>query len=227
MKSNQSRIAIISIVVILAVLFNGVAFLLPLVRRGHFWTAYSFSMIAFLLLGKISLSSFEESSLKSKFYGLSLFWVVRFYAIVQLCLSVVQMLVPILPVGFSIMANLALLGGCLIGLIGVDLGKSEIERIEETLLEKTWVFKMLRADMEVMVNQTTDMELKKELKDLSEAIRYSDPVSHSALSVLEEEIKLKIKAMGDINSDKETRKSLCQEIQQLVYERNQRCKLLK
>ena len=132
---------------------------------------------------------------------------------------------------YGIAVNTVLLGACLIGLISVDVAKQEIERIDEKIRDDVKVFfiKSFQADVEGLVSKASDESVKKELKDLAETIRFSDPMSNPQLVVIENKIEGKISDLSssvEISDDK-TSKALCNELQQLFAERNRKCKLLK
>jgi hypothetical protein len=71
--------------------------------------------------------------------------------------------------------------------------------------------------------------MKKTLKELAEAIRYSDPMSSPQLAAIENKIEAKAAALGEAveKTDGDSIKTLCNELQQLFAERNRKCKILK
>ena len=78
------------------------------------------------------------------------------------------------------------------------------------------------------MSKTADEKLKKELKALSETIRFSDPMSSPQLSSIENSIDVKISALKDsAGTEVSEAVKLCTEIQELFAERNRKCKLLK
>ncbi|MGC4019411.1 MAG: hypothetical protein QM793_09480 [Muricomes sp.] len=140
-----------------------------------------------------------------------------------------QMSLPFIPFQYGIVLNVILLGACLVGLIVTDIGKEEIERIDDKIKEKVFYIKSLQGDLEGMLGRITDEDAGKSVKDLAEAVRYSDPMSNQQLASIENKIKVKtaeISAAVD-SSDFAAIQALCSESQQLIAERNRKCKILK
>ena len=64
------------------------------------------------------------------------------------------------------------------------------------------------------------------MKDLAEAIRYSDPMRSPQLAAIENKIEAKVSVLSE-TVDADSVKFLCAELQQLLAERNRKCKILK
>lgn len=226
--SKNKGLSLVMVFIILAV-YNIIAFLLPINQGGMFWTGYGFSMAAILLTAGVGFYTLRREGLKSKVYGVSLLSLVWRYLIAQLIIGLLEMALPTVPFQYGIILNAILLGACLIGLITADIAKDEIERIDEKVKEKVSYIKSLQADIESLIGKSADEAAKKTLKDLAEAIRYSDPMSSSQLSAIENEIKVKAAGLSDAAAsfDSSAIVSICGEMQQLVAERNRKCKTMK
>jgi len=230
MKLTKNRgLFFASIFIILAV-FNVVVFVIPFNKGGGFWSGYGFSMLAILLSAAVSFYAFDREGLKSKFYGVPLISVAWFYLVIQVIVGLIEMGLDFIPIPFQfgIALNTILLGACLIGLITVEVGKEEIERIDAQVKEKVFYIKSLQADVESLTGRASD-DMKKLLKDLAETIRYSDPMSSPQLSAIENKIEAKAAGLTEAvgNADGGGIKALCNELQQLFAERNRKCKILK
>lgn len=226
--SKNKGISLVTVFIILAV-YSVFAFVLPFNRGGMFWTGYGFSMAAILLMIGVVFYTLGREGLRSKVYGWPLISLVWRYLIAQLITSLVEMAFPSIPFQYGIVLNAILLGFCLIGLIAIDIGKEEIECIDKKIKEKVFYIKSLQADVEGIVRRSADETTKKLLNDLVEAIRYSDPMSSPQLKVIENKIEAKVAVlMEDVStSDFVSIKSVCDELQQLITERNKKCKILK
>jgi hypothetical protein len=114
-------------------------------------------------------------------------------------------------------------------LISADIGNQEIERIDRVVRAKTFRIRSLQAEVEALVAKTEDVSLRKALTELSEAIRYSDPMSHAQLADLENKIEAKTAALIKVaeHGNAENAGTLCAELRQLVAERNRKCNILK
>lgn len=226
--SKNKGLSLVITFIIFAV-YNIIAFLLPNGKGGMFWTGYGFSMAAILLTAGVGFYTLERKGLKSKVYGVTLLSLVWSYLIAQLIIGLLEMALPSIPFQYGIILNAILLGGCLIGLIAADIAIDEVERIDENVKKKVSYIKSLQTDIECLIDKNKDEAAKKALKDLAEAIRYSDPMSSPQLSAIENEIK--VKAAGLTNAaasvDSSAIVSICDEMQQLVAERNRTCKTIK
>jgi len=227
---KNKGIFFVSVFIIIAV-YNVVVFVIPFNRGGGFWTGYGFSMLAMLLTATVGFFVFDKETLKSKFYGIPLIYVVWRYLIIQLIISFFEIVLDFIPIPFQygLALNTIILGACLIGLFTVKLAKDEIERIDKKVKEKVFYIKSLQVDIEGLVGKVSDDSLKNLLKDLVEVIRYSDPMSSPQLAAIENKIEARSAALTEAveKSDGETVKVLSNDLQQLFAERNKKCKILK
>ena len=229
MNISKNKGLLLVITFIIFVVYNIIAFLLPNSQGGMFWTGYGFSMAAILLTAGVGFYTLGRKGLKSKVYGVSLLSLVWSYLIAQLIVGLLEMAFPSVPFQYGIILNAILLGACLIGLIAADIAIDEVQRIDENVKMKISYMKSLQTDIESLSGKTKDEAAKKALKDLGEAIRYSDPMSSSQLSAIENEIKVKLAGLTDAAAsfDSPAIVSICGEMQQLVAERNRTCKIIK
>ncbi len=226
--SKNKGLSLVMVFIILAV-YNIIAFLLPISRGGMFWTGYCFTMAALLLTAGVGFYTLGREGLKSKVYGIPLLSLSWSYLTAQLIIGLLEMVLPSIPFQYGIILNAVLFGACLAGLIASDIATGEIERIDEKVKEKVSYIKSLQADIESLAGKTADEDAKKTLKDLAQAIRYSDPMSSPRLSEIENEIKMKVNGLSDAaaSCDSPAIVSICGELQQLISERNRKCKTMK
>ena len=230
MKMTKNRGMALAVVFIILAVYNVAIFVLPLSKGGGFWTGYGFTMLALLLTAAVSFYAFDREGLRSKVYGVPLISVMWRYLVIQLILGIAEIVLQqVIPFQIGIAVNAVLLGVCLVGLITVEASKEEVERIDAKVKEKVFYIKSLQVDVEGMVGRAPDDSLKKLLKDLAEAIRYSDPMSSPQLAAIENKIEAKAAALAESveKADADAIKASCNEIQQLVAERNRKCKILK
>ena len=224
--TKNKRMSLIAVFTLLVV-YNVVAFVIPFDRHGGFWTGYSFSMLAILITAAGAFYALGQEGMKSKFYGLPLVSVVWIYLTTQLVAGFIQMSIPEIPFRYGIVVNVLLLGACLIGLITVNISKEEIDRLDDKVKEKFIIIKPLLADVEGLEARASDESNKKDLKELVETIRYSDPMSSPQLASIENEIEVKVTALMENGADVDVTRAICNELQQLFAQRNRKCRLLK
>lgn len=205
-------------------LFNVIAFVIPTDKTATFWIAYAFSVVAFVVqipLWKIAFS--KKNTLKSKFLGIPVIHVGITYLIIQLIAFVVFMIFPTLPVWLAIVVCAVILAISALCTIAGQAGANKIARVEEKIKVKRAFIQFLQTDIEMLVASETDTETKAALKKLAEKVRFSDPMSHEMLGELESRITVKVEEMKTA-ADKKT---LIDEIEILLIERNKKCKILK
>ncbi len=185
----------------------------------------------FALLGIIGLWSSAMFVLKnSGAYP----WVaaIPIAAIKYLCLELVLSAVFVileqlglysLPTAFFIIAHILILAIFAIRIIMLNAGKKEIERVEGTVKQSTFDWKLLIADIQALAERSP------ELKSLLDAIKYSDPATPPELAEYDEKIRDGITALekavdvgnGTLISE------LSITLQRQIKDRNNRAKLLK
>ena len=195
-------------------------------RSPLFWVAFVltlFSFVAQLACAFLALAR-ERSFVGIPLFYTSLGTLVATVVICEICmilykwLSWFGIIVCILTVGFS-----------LIAVLKSNAAATAIEAVDKKVKTKTMYIKMLTADAQTTVTKTENEEIKAIAKKVYENVRFSDPMSDSALSMVEEKITEKFaeydKAVQDGNLDavKETSAAL----NTLIAERNAKCKMLK
>lgn len=213
-----------SVLGIAFVLFNVIAFAIPIVKTATFWIAYAFSVVAFASQIAIWKFAFKGAdTLKSKFLGIPLISVGITYLIVQIIAFAMFMAFPIAPTWVAIVVCALILGLSAICLIGTETGREEISRVEEKVEKKVFYIKSLQVDVEILASVEPDTDIKAALTKLAEKIRFSDPMRNEILADIEAEITAKVAELKTAKNKSETIKNL----DLLLTERNKKAKLLK
>ena len=205
-------------------LFNVIAFVIPTDKTATFWTAYVFTVLAFLLQLLVWKVAFgKKDTLKSKFLGIPVINVGAAYLSLQLIVFAIFMIFPMLPVWLAIVVCSIVFAISALCAIAGQAGANEINRVEEKIKVKRAFIQFLQVDLEMLAESETDTETKTELVKLAEKVRFSDPMSHEMLGELESRISAKVEQMKT-TADK---KALIEEVDLLLVERNKKCKILK
>ena len=205
-------------------LFNIVAFVIPTYKTATFWTAYIFTIVAFLLQVPVWKVAFgKKDTLKSKFLGIPVVHVGLAYLITQLIAFAIFMIFPMLPVWLAIVVCSIIIAVSALCAIAGMAGANEINRVEEKIRVKRAFIQFLQVDIEMLAATETDVETKTGLVKLAEKVRFSDPMSHEMLGELESRISVKVEQMKT-TADK---KAIIGEIDLMLVERNKKCKILK
>lgn len=123
------------------VLFNVIAFAIPTVKTSTFWVAYVFTAVAFISQIAIWKFAFKGAdTLKSKFLGIPLISVGITYLIIQLIAFAIFMALPLTASWIAIVVCALILGISGICLIGTETGREEINRVEEKVEKKSFLY---------------------------------------------------------------------------------------
>lgn len=213
--------------VILGLLFallSTIAFIIPTIKTATFWVAYVFTVVAFLAQIVTWEISFKNGApLKSKFLGVPIVYIGILYLVVQILALFIFMLVPALPTSSSIITCTIIAAISCICMVAADIGKAEIQKVEDAVRKKVFYIQALQADVELLADDEKNVDVRTNLTQLAEKIRYSDPMSNEQLKDLEDKISTMVSELKT-SPDKIT---LVNEISKLLDERNKKCKIMK
>ena len=222
--NKKKGISTVAVILVLAI-FNAFAFLVPFKHTLTFWLGYSFATVAAVLMLASLLFLFNSSYKEKMFLRLPLVKLAWVYFILQTGLGVWEITgfsSPYLP---SLIINSCLTGFFVIALLASSAAGESIEKQDEHIAQKTLFLKNIQ-DILASI-KTTDDELSEKIKKLSEDVRFSDPMSHSMLSELEQQIEAKVVMLKSEITDKEKATESIECISDLLSERNRKCKLYK
>ena len=220
MKNKKTAYLILAIAF---VVFNVIALVIPIERTASFWIAYAFTNIAFVIQPVIWSVAFKNAdTLKAKFLGIPIIHIGIVYVILQLVAFAVICITPI-ESWLSVVIGIVLLGFTLIGVVAASFSKKVISDTDAKVKGKVTYIKALQAEMELIADAEKDPVIKAELQKLTEAIRYSDPMSDDSLTDIENSISEKVSELK--SADDKTQ--LISVVSNLIAERNKKCKLLK
>lgn len=214
---------------ILLVVFSVIAFVAPFEKTAVFWFAYIFGVIALAYQLYVFKIAFSGEGIKSKFYGFPIARIGFIYLVVQLIVSLIEMILSdVMPVWLMIIINVIIMAFALVGCIATDAMKKEIERQDVKLKKDVSNMRALQSLSVALVGQCNE-NVKKQVQDLADEFRYSDPVTSDATAEFENELSEVMNELQKsiIDNDDEAVKSLCVRGTGLLAERNRICKLEK
>lgn len=229
MKKNEKRSYII--LIILAILFSTISFVIPISKGITFFVAYAFGIIAILFQSYIiKICSIKGKDVKSRFYGFPIVQISLIYLVIQLLISLLEMVTTtIFPNWLVIIINTLITAIATIGCIAADAMKDEIQRQDNNLRQNLSNMRELQLLSKSLINMCTDETAKIQVKEIADDFKYSDPVSSEMTKEIENSLKL---LMNDLqceimNENNESIKKLCEEIEIKLSERNRICILNK
>lgn len=212
------------ILAIVFIVFTVIAFAAPFEKTSVFWVSFVFGLLAICFQIPLWNKSLRGESLKNNFLGFPVLYIGIAYLIIQLIVSIIIMAVPEIPLWIAIIVDVIILAITCGLVFSGSVARATIEEAEEKIQAKTSFIKGLKADVDILLSKETDIEVKGALRKLSDEIRYSDPMSNSALGDIEAEITEKLISVSAAGDNKT---NVISEISELIKQRNIKCKAFK
>ncbi len=220
---------------ILLALFNVICFVTPNEAAGlskfggAFWVGYIFITAAFIGHLVCAYIAFKAENLKKLFYNLPLITLSYIGLVLMLAFGGAAMAIPDLPCWTGAVICLLILGFNAIAVIKAKAAADIVSNVDEKIKTQTQFIRTAIADAQSIINRTKSESVKAECKKVYDAIRYSDPMSSDALSVIEAKITVKMDELATVvgTDDAMKVKKIADELVILVGDRNEKCKALK
>lgn len=222
--SKGQGISLFTAIVAFAI-FNIVVFVAPLVHSVNFWLGYFFELFALITMVLTLVLYFGKSVKEDKFLSLPAVKVAWIYFVVQTALSVWEMIAFPLSYIPTLIINLILGVVFATAILALYAASGKIDKSEQFTQGKVIFIKQLKLDLDSL--ETDNDELSKKIKELSENVRYSDPMSHSMLQSIEESLCDTIGELADNITDTDKALELCNKATRLLKKRNEQCKMYK
>lgn len=225
-KIGKKSQIILIILVILVVIYNILFFVIPWrreVSEASFWITYVFTWLAFLFLGVTIKLSFNKKELKSKIFGIPINFVGVTAILLQLILDLVVMCVgSFYEIWWWIptITEFIIFGLCVIVVIIRYQYRGFIEEVDNKKINKSFM-EQLNIKINLLIELNKSVEIKNDLENLAEKIKYSDPVSYKAVADIENLITTSLEELEKAVVDKNINKSkiLIDAINRLLNER--------
>ena len=229
MKSKNTYITLISLFLVFGLLSLILFLTIPDERleTSVFWIAFSFA----IPVNFVSLSAFAVWGFWKKGEGFIklpiALTVSAAFGILYLLSGILFMYLPAEKTTFPIILYSIITVAFIIAAMLSVNGANYMSATEKVVKEKRLYIKMLEADvLDCLAN--AEGEAKVLLTKLAEDIRFSDPMSHSALSAIEAELTSLVFAISEaLKSGAEDVISLIKKADALLKSRNSRCLMLK
>ena len=206
-------------------IFNVVVFLAPLAHTVVFWLGYFFALFTLATIVLTLVLYFGKPVPEDKFLSLPAVKVAWTYFVLQTVLSVWEMVAFPLPYLPALIINLVLGAVFAIIILALYAAAGKIDKSEQFTAEKVVFVKQLKLQVDSI--ETENAELAQALKELSENITFSDPMSHSKLKDIEDSLVAAVDELENNASDVDKALSLCAQVEKLLKRRNDQCKMYK
>lgn len=234
MKSLKLSALVITLAAVLAVLlFAGVQVAVALLAglSVSFWLSCGFFAVGLIaVIGFSSCAMRKQTALFDLLLHIPLWKHCVIYAIAELVFAILfSALGAYVHFAIAALVQLVALLLFLACAISALIPRRIIGEIQNEVKQKTTSLRLLQVDAQMLADACTDPAARKEAAKLAEAIRFSDPMSHSCLEPLEAEIGAAIRsARADCAAgNTEAILAACRKASLLLSERNMKCKVLK
>ena len=231
MKPSKVRIQGLIILAILFAAFTVIAFAVPFRKGGIFALAYLFTVVAFGVQIYIFRLSFRRGGdVRSKFYSFPIARIGVVYLVVQIIAALALMaLGALVPLWLALIILVVILAAAGAGVIAADVMRNEIERQDVQLQKDVSAMRAMQSKVRLLAGQCGDAKVAADISRLSEDLRYSDPVSSTAIADIEETLSGLIDELQKAVVEQEygAAAELCRKASLTLAERNRLCKLNK
>ena len=197
---------------------------------GAFWASYIF-MVLSIVLNVIARMLIFRNRLTARdwLFGFPALRYGFIYLTLQFIVSTIFMTVFSENGRLAVVISLVILAMYLFFVVSCFFSKEHIDKVETRVKEKVLFMRSIQADVQTIANKCTDAITQKFIKSLAQKMRLSDPMSHELLLDLEKNIAIEITRLKSIveQGDFDVAKKQCNSIEQLLDERNRKCKILK
>ena len=223
MKVNKILFGVIEAIVF--AVYNLIVFISTPNMTVTFWVAYAFSVLSFVSLACVIV--FNGTNKDNVIYGFSIYAVNIAYLVLQIIVGSIFIVFSAISVKITIVTEVVSV--FLVIALFLLLGKTNGQKLTDDTKDKVLFIKLLSNDIAVLIDKTSDTTILSRLEDLKDTIDSSDPMSHTSLALVDQKISNKIANLSDIVSANDTVKveEVIDEIEQMLAERNRKCKVLK
>ncbi|MBE7061036.1 MAG: hypothetical protein E7382_00700 [Clostridiales bacterium] len=218
------------------ILFNAITFIIPneifgVTRfdKGVFWIAYGLITLSFIAQLITAYKFVKDNSNDKTFLNIPLLRTGYIAIIVSIIVGISFMIFPMLPAWIGAIVCLLITGYFVIACVKASAVANIVADIDTKVKTKTAFMRMAIVEAENILARATTNEIKAEVKKVYEALKYSDPMSNSALDDIEQEINNGLKELKKAVTcnDSATVLSIVADLLLNVKERNSKCKELK
>ena len=229
MKKLAKFLIFISIVLVCA-LMNVIVFLtIPQERLDTtvFWMAWAFAT-PWNLLMTIVLHVWANKKGNEILKMPPAYYLCGVFGLIYFALGFIFMYASITTITLLLILELAVTVIYILAAIYVCTVGNHIAKNERVTKQKVFFIRMLQSNVTSCLPSVKDPEMRAALEELSEKIRFSDPMSHQALALVEGELAATVDEItAKILSGDENISALIQKAEMQLARRNSQCAMLK
>lgn len=209
--------------------YIAISLLMPVEHGKEFWVAFGISILGCGISGGIC---YFETQKKDKNVPLFELITIRYSVIyfgIQLVVNFSTMILGIVPLWIVLMVNIILLALYIILLRFGTYAKNYGREREEQTKNLARNFKSIGVSIQILDDKVQNHELKQAIHKLEEAVKYSDPISLNQIGGIDENIMESVRVLENLVGAGKSEEAIlkCNELLNIVNERNKICKLYK
>jgi hypothetical protein len=207
-------------------------FILPFKKTNIFAIAYAFGVISIIAFVASFFLAFEKAkTIKVKFLSFPIFKVGLIYLVVQISISTILMIISTffpLYTWIAVVPCVVVLAIVLIKTLTIDLSREKMANISVKQEINTAFIRGLQVNLDALSERVSENSIKLKLSKLSEAVKYSDPVSNIELTEIETRMEVIFNELKSaVYAGRYDIESQINELANLLSERNTKCKMSK
>ena len=210
-------------------IFNMLVFFIFKKHNNVFWTSYAFMTVAFLVQMAVMFFAFRAFEVEAVFFGIPLASLSFYYFFAAIFAGAVFMIFQGAPFKLAFALQVIILVAFVVVAVITLLSRDYVQDVSDNIRESAAAIKMMHVDVESLLPYANDPALKTALRHLSETVRYSDPMSNSSVTDIEEQIMEKMDELRLSCETEQTADALaaCKQVELLFQRRNRTLKASK
>ena len=160
MKKDTIRAIVVAVIIF--VIYNLIAFVIPFAHTAAFWISYGFTLAAFAVVcASIYIAFIKNPDAQSRFYGFPIARIGVLYGVAQLIVSLVVMAVAKwTPWWIPVLMYAIGMGAAVIGLVAADAVVEEIQTQDVKLKKDVSLMRGLQSKISQIASQTDNTAIK-------------------------------------------------------------------
>lgn len=228
--TKQKTGALIGLIYLVAfAIFNMLVFFIFKKHNNVFWTSYAFMTAAFLVQMAVMFFAFRAFEVEAVFFGIPLASLSLYYFFAAIFVGAVFMIFQGAPFKLAFALQVIILAAFVVIAVITLLSRDYVQDVSDNIRESAAAIKMMHVDVESLLPYANDPALKTALRHLGETVRYSDPMSNSSVTDIEEQIMDKMDELRLSCETEQTADALaaCKQVELLFQRRNRTLKASK
>lgn len=167
-------------------------------HNNIFWISYFFMLLIYAIHIACVFSIITHAGVRTVFFGIPLLSFSIFFVGAEFFVSLVFMIFrESAGVKLTIFIQTLLLAAFLVVSIVSIMSRDVALHVDKKIKDNVQFINTIKVDVDMMLERSTDPEVKTALKKLSETIRYSDPMSNGTVAMQEQMI---LQGMADMRT---------------------------